>query len=376
MESLRLAFVTDFFPPYVGGAPHLQWELARRVAARGHEVEVVTTRLPSTEAVEIREGVRILRLGGEARVRRYSFAGRSLPAVRRIAARADALQATTFIAAAPGSIGARLAHCPSLLTVYEVFGKDWTGYVANPFVSRGLRMAETALLRLPFDQHVAISEYTAARLREHSRGRIKPNVVYPGIDESFWRPDPNAKDRFRSANNLGDRFVYLYYGRAGISKGVLGLLDAAERFGREEPASRLFLVLSPGEVEAKALQRIESSPVLRDHVVIRRGLDRDSLRDAVQGADCVVVPSLAEGFGFTATEPGQVGTPVIATRVGAVPEVISGSHLLVPPGDPQSMLEALRKARRGEWDRTPLKRFSWDTTTTHYERILSTMGSA
>jgi len=370
LDALRFAVVTDNYPPYVGGGPLTQWELARGLARRGHQVEVVTSRLAGTAKEEWEDGVHVVRTGRPGRGGRYRFCATGLPAVRRAAKRADALQACMFTGAVPGSLGARAARCPSLLTVYEVFADDWRTYVPRRALAAALQAAERALVRLPFDAHVAHSHYTARRLRALSGGRLEPQVVYPGIDQTFWRPDPTARGRFRAANGLGERFTYLFYGRAGISKGIRPLLDAAEAFAAQRPQARMVMVLSPGELEAATVERIRSSPVLRQHVVLHRSLPRPELRDAVLGSDCVVVPSLAEGFGFTAAEPCHAGVPVLAARAGALPEVVGGRHLLVPPADPAALVQGLLRAEAGDWDNAPRKEFSWDDYTLGYERLL------
>jgi glycosyltransferase involved in cell wall biosynthesis len=60
-------------------------------------------------------------------------------------------------------------------------------------------------------------------------------------------------------------------------------------------------------------------------------------------ATLVVVPSLYEGFGLPAAEAMACGTPVVATRAGALPEVLAagGGGLLVPPGDAEALAKAI-----------------------------------
>jgi glycosyltransferase involved in cell wall biosynthesis len=60
-------------------------------------------------------------------------------------------------------------------------------------------------------------------------------------------------------------------------------------------------------------------------------------------ATLVVVPSLYEGFGLPAAEAMACGTPVVATRAGALPEVLAagGGGILVPPGDAEALAKAI-----------------------------------
>ena len=54
---------------------------------------------------------------------------------------------------------------------------------------------------------------------------------------------------------------------------------------------------------------------------------KEELRALLRAVDCVVVPSLAEGFGFSTIEAAAMGKPVIASDAGSLPEVVSGKHL-------------------------------------------------
>src|SRR5207248_9511256 len=100
-----------------------------------------------------------------------------------------------------------------------------------------------------------------------------------------------------------DDFVYLYYGRPGISKGVEYLVAAIPLVRRRLPSSRAVLIIArePADRYRSIVRRIRELNL--DAAV--RVLDprpRSDLADYVGSADCVVVPSLSEGFGFTAVE--------------------------------------------------------------------------
>ncbi|MEZ5139840.1 MAG: glycosyltransferase [Acidimicrobiales bacterium] len=62
----------------------------------------------------------------------------------------------------------------------------------------------------------------------------------------------------------------------------------------------------------------------------------------LRGASALAYPSRYEGFGLVPLEAMAVGTPVVATRVGAVPEVVGDAALLVPERDPDALADGLR----------------------------------
>ncbi len=81
------------------------------------------------------------------------------------------------------------------------------------------------------------------------------------------------------------------------------------------------------------------------------------LGDAYGTADLVVAPSRAEGYGMVVAEALARGIPVVATRVGGLPEAIAGSAagILVPPNDPGALREVLRRWREDPRWRAALK---------------------
>jgi glycosyltransferase involved in cell wall biosynthesis len=117
----------------------------------------------------------------------------------------------------------------------------------------------------------------------------------------------------------------------------------------------------------------------------------DELVRLYNSAQVLVSPSLYEGFGLPAAEAMACGTPVIATRAGALPEIIDdgGSGLLVPPADPRALAEAIRRLladrqlcrRMGEAGRRRiLERFTWRETTRRtvdlYQEVLASRRKA
>src|SRR6185295_16749851 len=83
------------------------------------------------------------------------------------------------------------------------------------------------------------------------------------------------------------------------------------------------------------------------HCTTFAGLRRD-VPDVMRAFDVFVQPSLWEGFGLTAVEAMSVGTPVVASRVGGVEEVVvdGESGVLVPPGDAPALAAACARLMR------------------------------
>ncbi len=173
------------------------------------------------------------------------------------------------------------------------------------------------------DHVVAVSHAVADTLRPHLRSPV--SVVHNFVEAGDCHPS-------RKAAVLPVSPFILYAGDPGKHKGVDVLLDAWT--GPDAPAIELFLATT------RDLGR-----ALPPHVSTAR-LDLYEMPSAWHAARAAVVPSLwADPFPLVALEAMQAGTPVIASRVGGLPEVVQDelSGLLIEPGDVAGLRHAVTR---------------------------------
>ncbi len=107
---------------------------------------------------------------------------------------------------------------------------------------------------------------------------------------------------------------------------------------------------------------------LHDRVSFVHGISDDELGTLIATSEISVVPSLYEGFSLPAVEHMACGTPLIASRTGALPEVVGDAAVQVAPGDPEELAATLRRlidspglreeyGKRG-YDRV-MERYAW-----------------
>ena len=94
-----------------------------------------------------------------------------------------------------------------------------------------------------------------------------------------------------------------------------------------------------------------------DKVIFLGPVPREKLPNYVKAADCIVIPSLSEGFGFTVAESCAMNKPVVASNTTSIPEVISGRHILVSPGNSKEIALGVEKAYEKTLKKTQIKRF-------------------
>lgn len=100
------------------------------------------------------------------------------------------------------------------------------------------------------------------------------------------------------------------------------------------------LLLAGAEVEPAYAARVrEEASSLGDRVTFLGS--RPDVPDLLRGCDVGVLSSASEGFPLSLLEYGRAGLAAVATRVGQCPEVLDGAGILVPPGDPEALADAL-----------------------------------
>ncbi len=161
----------------------------------------------------------------------------------------------------------------------------------------------------------------------------------------------------------------LFLGTVEPRKDLPTLLEAFQKLLGECPELWLVIAGREGWGVASFEKALDSLAIPAAERVVRTGYVSPEVRAALlSSASAFVYPSLYEGFGFPPLEAMHAGVPVVATRGGAIPEVVGDAALLVDPGDADGLAEAMIAAVTDEAVRSRLvasgrKRlacFSWD----------------
>ena len=365
-----------------GGVETTVHEVTRRLAAQGEEVEVYASDLIEESGWVRGTGFRPVVDG--VPVRRF-------PALRRPFARLRAISGITDAFSLPVMPGLVEALRTSRADVIHAHSHRYGHVLQSAAVARRARIPLVVSTHYhPADRResglkkgllrcedvgfgmtayrvaralVAESELEAGRVREFAPGN-RVHVIPPGIDLRAWQ-DPSS-DR-TGALELPERYV-LFVGRIASNKGLGGLFEAIARF---PPADRPALVLmGPDWGERASLERRARELGLEREV---RWLgtvpDAAAYRGVVRHASALVLPSEWEAYGLVLLDAMAAGTPIVATEVGGVPEVLDHGRAgrLVPYGDVAALASAIREARNGEGPTRELvlnaleqvRRFDW-----------------
>jgi len=368
---MKICFVLEYYYPHIGGAETFFGNLVERLAGEGHECFVVTTRLSGTKKYEKIKGVNMRRVSTPRLLDRYWFTFLSIPYVYKIAKECDVLHTMTYNGAFPAFFVSKLLKKPSVITVFEVLldlwktlsGMNWFNAMLHAFMER-------MVLGLPFSKYVCTSYYTRNYVRLLGIDDKKLTMIYPGVDQSLFFYQEGGCCLVRERLKLKDNFIYLYFGRPGFFKGVEFLLKAVPLISRVIPKAKLLLILSkePKNKYKQMLSLIRNLQI-RDSVVLLENVHLEDLVKYISRCDCVVIPSLSEGFGFSCVEACSVGKPVVATDVGSIPEVIFGQYVCITPQSPEGICQGIQEVHSGKVMFRPRKTFGWDECVEQYKKM-------
>jgi len=183
---------------------------------------------------------------------------------------------------------------------------------------------------------IAVSKAVA-----ESAARIAPadrvTVVYNGVDPAPYEEAGARRDAARESLDVGeDEPLVLCVARLAAEKGVGTFLEAA---ALTEHAR--YVVAGEGPQRARIQWQLRLLGLPEGRVTLLGG--RDDVPDLLAAADLVCAPSREEGLGLSVIEAMAAGRPVVASRVGGLPEVVEDgvSGVLVAPRDPKPLTDAV-----------------------------------
>lgn len=144
---------------------------------------------------------------------------------------------------------------------------------------------------------------------------------------------------------LDGRVHALFVGTCSPRKGVHYLVRAMALLENYPLTLHIIGDLEIDHDYAQEVIRLTRALHLEDRIVFHGLVPQEALWQQYAQADVFVLPSLWEGYGIALLEAMAFGLPIVATRVGAVPELIQDGQngLLVPPGDPRGLAMGLRR---------------------------------
>ena len=267
--------------------------------------------------------------------------------------------------------------CRSVITIHDLAFLRYP-YLLTPESARYYGQVGRAVRSA--DPVIAVSEATrqdVLELLHADPGKV--TVVYEAASPDCVPLPPIEVEANRARLGLPERFV-LFVGTLEPRKNLPVLLEAFARVW-EEHRVPLVVVGRKGWLYEEVF-RTRDSLGLKDEVQFAGSVSGDQLLHYYNCADCLVLPSLYEGFGLPVLEAMACGTPVIVSNVSSLPEIVGDAGLLVEPTDVEGLAAAIGRLLastelRDELGKKALARsaqFSWERaareTLDLYHRVL------
>ncbi|WP_214110982.1 glycosyltransferase family 4 protein [Acrocarpospora catenulata] len=223
--------------------------------------------------------------------------------------------------------------------------RRWYGFVrmqarVAPRLSPILTVSESSLADIHRDFHVP-----EANLR----------LIPLGVDTRFFHPRPHLPKRPGS--------IVAVASADSPMKGVATLLRAVAKLSTERDV-HLTVVSRP--TPGGPTEQLVAELALQDRVTFVHGISDTELAELIATSEISVVPSLYEGFSLPAVEHMACGTPLVASRTGALPEVVGDAAIQVAPGDAEELAAVLRRLHDSPEERAAVGKRGYDRVMERY----------
>jgi phosphatidylinositol alpha-mannosyltransferase len=356
---MRIALVhPTYWPEVRRGSERLAHDLGAALVRRGHEVTLLTSHDGPT-AHSLEDGMRVIRdrrPPNPPGAHLYEDHLASVPAAmwRLIRGDFDLAHALYPVSGWAASRARRLGGAPYVLSVHGILSREY-------LVDRRYRLETLSTAIADAAVTSVLSEAAAEPFRRYALGT--PMILPGGVVSADYTGErtPSQAPTLLCAASLDDP----------RKRGPL-LLRAFARLRSEVGDARLVLAGrgAPGALAGNGRLPDGVEPVSVDRT--------DALASAYRSAWATVLPSVHEAFGLVLLESLASGTPVVAARSGATPEVLGGNAtgVLFAPDDADDLARAMREAlelsnaaETAAACREQARRFEWDRVVGEYEAV-------
>jgi glycogen synthase len=377
--TMKALLLTREYPPHIyGGAGVVVDQLSQALKRRmGVEVRCFGERQPTNDDVVVRGYTPWERLKADKDGARFAPALETLSiglAMARDAVDADVVHAHTWYADMGGLWIRTLYRIPLIVTLHSMEPlRPWkadqlgSGYLLSTWIEK--TAVEAA------DRVIAVSAKMRDDILEYFKcDPARVVVIHNGIDPDKFR-HTEARDHLE---RLGVKPPYvLFVGRITDQKGIFHLLEAAKLL----PAGVQIVLCASAPDTPEIEERLRKAVAALPNVLwINEMVKHEVVTQLYSHAAVFCCPSVYEPFGLINLEAMACETPVVASAVGGIVEVVEDGKtgLLVPPAQPAVLAEALTRVlenpelgrRMGKAGRARVEaKFSWASVAERTERV-------
>ncbi|WP_310387809.1 glycosyltransferase family 1 protein [Roseateles sp.] len=314
-RSLRIAFVTETYPPEVNGVAMTIARIVDGLHARNHDVQLIRPRQDASDAAETSVRFHEVLMRGLP-IPRYPNLRMGLPSKRALVQlwslhRPDVVHIATEGAlgwsALQAAVHLKLPVCSDFRTNFHAYSRHYgIGWLYKPIM---------AYLRKFHNRTQATMVPTEALRRDLEAGGFKNlSVVSRGVDVQQFSPQRRSQALREQWGVKPDDLVVVYVGRIAPEKNLPALMAAFEAISRIDARAKL-VVVGSGPQQADLQQQLPQAIFVGQR-------SAEDLAAHYASADLFLFPSLTETFGNVTTEAMASGLGVVAFNYAAAAQLI------------------------------------------------------
>lgn len=325
---MRVCLVVPHFLPHIGGGEQLYYDIANGLISNGHEVRVVTSSSGGIYGNVPYEKIDTYYYNWKMLFGHPLLKCRDL---KQHIEWADMVHTTMFTTATKTRLVAAKYKKPCVITIHEVLGNKWFWIESSKVKAFIFDFYERFICKQNFQAYHVVSNSTKNDFKRFCGDKNNIYMIYNSIEIPQSNTIEKENISIKNYFGLNTEKCFLYYGRPAPNKGIFVLIKAIDILNKRNliPNNVKFcfiLAKDPAQQRIKFLQLIGQYE-LQNIVIVRDSVKRMELFKMISEADCVIVPSITEGFGFCAVEACTLNGKIIYSNGGSLPEVVFGKCL-------------------------------------------------
>jgi glycosyltransferase involved in cell wall biosynthesis len=236
-----------------------------------------------------------------------------------------------------------ISPCPTIPTIHDL------GYLQSPeqFTKKDyFQLTQWTKNSLKKASHIiAVSEFTKTELQNiYNLNPQNISVAYNGVDNP---PNLSPDDSFSTLSrfNLKKSKYFLYLGTLKPNKNLPFLIKSYFEFLKSTPKPIPLVIAGKKGWLFDSIFELVTSLKLQDSIIFTDFISEKEKWILLKNALCLLLPSLYEGFGIPAIEAQKIGTPVIASNILPLQEILKDSAILIDPNRQTELTNALTKVQ-------------------------------
>jgi glycosyltransferase involved in cell wall biosynthesis len=343
---VKICLVTHFFHPHIGGIERVAVEQCKRLSNLGYQISVLTSKTHKQNECCL-EGMKIFAYPVLSLAERVGLPY-PIPSFKAYKIFAEVISKSDivhvhghpYISSCIASKVAKKYKRPLILTQHNTFVdfRSWLNIVEHLndwFVG--------SIVLKNADKVITVSRKTMEYVLKLRADKSKISVIYNGVDQNFFHP--MDKEESRGKLSLPENKIMILTVRRLVYKnGLDTLIESASILARDIP-NLLFVVVGNGSDRRFITNRIKQLGV-NGNFKLTGFVPEKLLPLYYNAADYFVLPSSSgEGLPMVLLEAMACGLPVIATKVGGIPEIIRDmmNGVLVPPRNKEALAQTILK---------------------------------